>query len=200
MIKKHIGFLFASERSEIISKWRDGIFEKMDYEKYKQCQNRGLKKIFRKFKIFYYKFKMFLYSVLLCKEKVQRYKNKINTVDDIPENWDYMGNSILNPILSKYIKNKIKEEIFDLMTVFKHENFLPEIKYANGEENRDKYVNFYFKNDVKDDIIRNAINDTNIIYLHNSWTPIEYKLMSKEEFLKQDITLSKILKCTLDIL
>lgn len=42
-------------------------------------------------------------------------------------------------------------------------------------------------------------NNGGIICLHNSWTPKEYKQMSKESFLAEKNTLSNILKRVLEL-
>ena len=62
-------------------------------------------------------------------------------------------------------------------------------------DNSQKYVQFYFsKRETK--YVLNS-ND-GLIFLHNSWTPLKYKKMSENEFLKQDILLSKLLSELLD--
>ena len=74
----------------------------------------------------------------------------------------------------------------------------PEMKFFNNTSlnNEEKYKFFYFQNIEP----RNLINDVKgIILLHNSWTPLKYKSMSEEEFLAQDIFLSKLLKKILQL-
>jgi hypothetical protein len=69
-------------------------------------------------------------------------------------------------------------------------NALPELSIAREMDAGEKYINFYFS----DASIESAINNGGILYLHNSWTPERYKLMSENEFLSQDIVLAKILR------
>ena len=102
------------------------------------------------------------------------------------EGWDYLGNSILNKYLKKDSKHChiiSKKEI----------EMLPERIYGNKSIKNpiNQYIDFYFNQPYNDKILD---NNGGLIYLHNSWTPKKYKTMSREEFLKQDITLSKILK------
>ena len=101
------------------------------------------------------------------------------------KNWDFLGNAILDKIIygtdtSKYLpldNNIIKA--------------LPETIYYPDISRREAYCKFYFKDSFhKKDFDEN----TSIIYLHNSWTPEEYKNMTTQEFLNQDITLANILK------
>ena len=103
--------------------------------------------------------------------------------------WDCMGNRILKRSLktkNKKLFYKINSEVIKCF---------PEIEYKKinniitpAPEN---YANFYFKHDYSDFALE---NNGGIILLHNSWTPEEYKKMSREEFLKTNNTLSKILQ------
>jgi hypothetical protein len=103
--------------------------------------------------------------------------------------WDALGNSIIR----KSLKTKNKKLFYSLnRTQIKA---LPEVNFA--KENNIKsdmikfYQDFYFNNEHSE----YALNDNGgVIYLHNSWTPKEYKEMSEVEFLNSNNTLSQILK------
>ncbi len=69
---------------------------------------------------------------------------------------------------------------------------MPELEFAKSYKKLVKiYKNFYFYNDYSDFALK---DNGGIILLHNSWTPKEFKLMSKEEFLKINNTLANILQ------
>ena len=71
-------------------------------------------------------------------------------------------------------------------------NVFPEFNYFKNDSIHpiQKYKLFYFEN-IDPQIILNYTKG--LIFLHNSWTPLEYKNMSEKEFLKHDILLSKLL-------
>lgn len=101
----------------------------------------------------------------------------------------YFGNGIICPIVSSLKKHEVIS--LNRLKYFA----LPEHNFYN-DGNADwhctkKYWDFYFNNDFSTFIYE---NEKGIIMLHNSWTPDKYKNMSEEEFLKQDCTLSKVLK------
>ena len=105
--------------------------------------------------------------------------------------WHYLGNGIID----KFLRNTTGNMFYriDRNTI----NSFPERKfYKNSSFNNiQKYRLFYFqKRDPK--IVLN--NSRDILYLHNSWTPIEYKKMSASKFIRQDILLSKLLASILN--
>lgn len=97
--------------------------------------------------------------------------------------WHYLGNGILN----KLVKNASEKDFkrIDL----KNTNAWPELHLDKGNH-RKKYIDFYFS---KKDMNHFLVNCKGILLLHNSWTPLKFKKMSKEEFLQQDIMLAHIL-------
>lgn len=103
--------------------------------------------------------------------------------------WDYMGNSIIDKMLR--VADKKYYHGVDRLKI----NALPEVNFQkeNGI-NLDKienYRKFYFN----EEHVKYSLKDTcGVIYLHNSWTPKNYKQMSEEEFLSENNTLSGILK------
>lgn len=109
--------------------------------------------------------------------------------------WDYLGNGILNQILKKAEKKEFI--IFDWVKL----NAIPERQiYQTGGimtsgkkkfEIIEAYHKLYF---LPGDPKKIIYNNPGIIFLHNSWTEKKYKNMSKNDFLKQNIMLSSLLK------
>ena len=102
------------------------------------------------------------------------------------ENWDFMGNGILNRILKK-----AKKHPQDFLSVDKkNNNIFPELT-EYGTISAETYRKFYFENDFSKKVLENTHG---IILLHNSWTPREYLKMTEKEFLSQNNTISNLLK------
>lgn len=105
---------------------------------------------------------------------------------------DYLGNSIFNPIV-KECKGKeyLMIDAYNKMLAF------PEIIFIKDKLPRNiKYKMFYFSRGNPKQIID---NNQGIIMLHNNWTPYNYRKMSEDEFLKQDILLAHLLRQILRI-
>ena len=105
----------------------------------------------------------------------------------------YLGNKIINNLL----KNITGNQFFSLKNI--ELNALPERSIYKNPLNlsdRQRYIEFYFKKRNPEIILNNS---KEIILLHNSWTPIEYKKMKEKEFLKQDILMSFLIKKVLNI-
>ena len=122
--------------------------------------------------------------------KVRIYKeNMINPILDNLEmlkSWSYLGNNIVNRIITNA---KTKEFLrLDRNKL----NAMPELNlYKNySQAQKYKYNLLYFRRGDPKIVLNKA---KNIILLHNSWTPFKYKSMSEQEFLSQDILLSKLL-------
>ena len=100
--------------------------------------------------------------------------------------WNYLGNGIID----RLVKNTTSKKFFRLDR--NKMNALPEIKYFENSSlnNMQRYKRFYFRKGDPQFIIKKA---KGIILLHNSWTPLKFKKMTEEEFLKQDILLSRLL-------
>lgn len=99
---------------------------------------------------------------------------------------DYLGNFLFNPII-KECKGKEYFQIHALKMFA-----LPEKIFIKDNINsKMKYIMFYFSPGNPKKIID---NNQGIIMLHNDWTPVKYKKMSEEEFLKQDILLAHLLR------
>lgn len=106
------------------------------------------------------------------------------------ERWDFLGNLPLK------IPLKIAEHIsaaafssIDKMAI----NAFPELSIGCGADVIEKYVSYYFS-DASGTCIEYAVNNGGMLCLHNSWTPAAYMRMDEEEFLSQDIVLTKILR------
>ena len=102
------------------------------------------------------------------------------------KSWDYLGNGIINKLIKNVSVNK-----FFLLDRNKMQAF-PELRlFQNSSQNiKEKYKALYFEKRDPQIILDSS---KSIILLHNSWTPFKYKAMSEEEFLNQDVLLSKLL-------
>ena len=117
-----------------------------------------------------------------------KYRNNSNYWKKIYEkadSFDYLGNGIIDPLL-KNISNK-KFFRLESNTI----NPLPERNYFKGSSlnDKEKYRLFYFQKGNPNIIFKYA---KYLLLLHNSWTLEKYKNMSENEFLNQDILLSKL--------
>lgn len=106
--------------------------------------------------------------------------------------WNYLGNSIIEPLLKNITANQFFHKNSDTIKV------CPELIYMKNSslDNLQKYETFYFSKGETKFVLNNA---DSLIFLHNNWTPLKYKLMTEKEFLKQDILLSKLLKQLLEL-
>ncbi len=162
MIGTHLAFIKANNNSKIIKKWHNQI--KYNLKFYKNIKYRNNK------------FNNAIQKML----HPRRFSGL--------ENWDYLGNSILN----KMLKTKDKKKFFSINRM--EINALPELNYKKFDNVVQNYQHFYFENDFSQDIIKNT---KGIILLHNSWTPKEFLYMNEEEFLTHANTLSNLLKVLL---
>ena len=148
---QHIGFIFASANSTILTEWLNQII--ININNAKQTNNMTKK----------------LETLTL---------------------WNYLGNGIIDPL----VRNTSSTKFFRL-DKYKL-NVFPELKFfGNSTLNViDKYIKFYFRKGKPEQILNDI---KGIIMLHNSWTPNNFKSMSKKEFLEKDIFLSKLFKIIL---
>lgn len=107
------------------------------------------------------------------------------------ERWDYCANSIIDP-LSKTMKHQ-ELNVLDADALLA----LPERVVFNQVDTITAYTKFYFSNNTEWEKVFDQ--SAGIWLLHNSWTPEHFRKMTEEEFLKQDVALShllrKVLKC-----
>ena len=123
--------------------------------------------------------------------------NKTNTTDwyqsfEEVNAWNYLGNGILNNLVINTTSNKYFGVDHDKIKIF------PELHYIKNSslDFYEKYKKFFFeKGDPQ--LVLNISKD--LVFLFNSWTDLKYKQMSEDEFLHQDILLSKLLSKLLDI-
>lgn len=109
-------------------------------------------------------------------------KDKLLNFKKDKDFWAYLGNSIIYNYVKEH-SNEIK--IFDVIK----ENIMPEkIGCSPTKSHQEIYTEFYFKNNLH----LSDIN-TNMIMLHNSWTPKFFKCLNEQDFLKYNCTLSNIL-------
>lgn len=127
--------------------------------------------------------------------KVKLYKEillKIETNSTFKNNWksEISWNFLGNGIVDKILKNTTDKQFLRIDR--NKMNALPEIKFFNDSKLDliQKYQQLYFQKRDPQIVLNNS---KSIIMLHNSWTPLNYKSMSEEEFLKQDILLAKLL-------
>ena len=135
--------------------------------------NEWLEKIINNVKI--YK------DVIKDKNNSQSWKKAYEKI----KSFDYLGNGIIDPILRNITGKQYLRLSSDKINTF------PERKYFKGDAllNYEKYRLFYFQKRNPKIVTKNA---KYLLLLHNSWTPKKYKNMSENEFLNQDILLSKL--------
>lgn len=132
--------------------------------------------------------------------KVKNYKNFIShkkNTSVCDNSWNkmksyfYLGYDIINPLL-KNIRGKkyLRLDVNDM-------NVFPERKFfKNSSLDYSKQFEFFYFEKGDPQIILNDSID--LIMLHHSWTPPKYKNMSENEFLQQDILISKLLSKILE--
>lgn len=169
MIEVHIGFIIAKKKNSFVMR----------------NWNLGIKK-HRTWK-FLFKYVKFI------RDFINKFLPKLSMYIRY-NNWAYLGNIPLAAVLRKANKKQfysIDKEKYKL---------LPEVNYSKENNIEDYFVDNYKKFYFEKELSEYALDGNNgIIYLHNSWTPDVYKEMSKEEFLKQNITLAKLLNKVLNI-
>ena len=109
-----------------------------------------------------------------------KYQDKFISNPNSPTQWSVFGNDFTDRYVLEH------EDI----TISSVHSCWPENYMVNGESRYEKYLKFYFDNKFHlSDILQ-----TDMLMLHNSWTPDWYKDLSKEEVLSANCTLSNILK------
>lgn len=123
----------------------------------------------------------------MMKEWLDYQKNAIKNFKKDEEFWAYLGNRFVTPYCETHTDDI---EIFDVHI----EGCMPELK-EEGANAIEKYRKFYFesKQNFRD------IDTRNLLMLHNSWTPVEYKNMSEKVFLESGCTMANILSEILQI-
>lgn len=133
--------------------------------------------------LFNIKLKLLIYKMFI---KIPFLKKIFKDILKNLENWDVLGNSILNT----YFRSKNK----NIYSIDRQKiKCMPElIYYPNYKEigHYSAYNKFYFDSCEEEF----NINETTLLLLHNSWTPKSYKDKSIDEILQCNNTISKILK------
>jgi hypothetical protein len=96
--------------------------------------------------------------------------------------WDVMGNAFTDD----YLKKNLYVSIGSI-----NEKWAETYMIKENIERKIKYKKFYFENNFS---IKDLTEKTNMLMLHNSWTPDWYKKLNKDGVLKQNCTLSNILR------
>ncbi len=107
--------------------------------------------------------------------------------------YDYLGNGIVDNLIkthSNFCYNL--DEIF--VNAFPERRLDYNLEYLKKAHLR--YQVFYFLSNLPEVAFE---NNCGLLCLHNSWTPIEYKLMNEEEFLSNNNTISNIFKQVLEL-
>lgn len=106
--------------------------------------------------------------------------------------WFFLGNGIINNLIKNVSTKKFLGIHCDDIQVF------PELKLVKNDtlDFRQKYELYFFNKGDPQPVLDTAHD---FIFLQNSWTPPKYKQMTEDEFLHQDILLSKLLAKLLDI-
>lgn len=113
--------------------------------------------------------------------KWARHQDSVINSDVKNVSWD----TFVNSFSDKYIQRH--EEI----TIRSRRNIVPESYMIKDDLTKQQYLKFYFESKYH----LSDIEPTEMIMLHNSWTPKWYKDLSKADVLKSDLcTMSNILK------
>ena len=114
------------------------------------------------------------------------YQDVVISNPNIPHSWSMVGNDFTD----RYVAEHSEITISDVS------NCWPETYMIKDNMPRyDKYSKFYFGTHYR----LFDINPTDMLMLHNSWTPDIYKKLSADEIINDDCTLSNILKEVLEL-
>ena len=108
--------------------------------------------------------------------------NKLPNMKKDTTSWNIMGNAFTN----FYLKEHKEIKIGNL-----DQNWPENYMINSNAEHKIKYQKFYFNSNFN---LKDIKNKTNMLMLHNSWTPDWYKKLSKVQVLNQKCTLSNILR------
>ena len=101
-----------------------------------------------------------------------------------PQRWSIMGNDFTD----KYVQEHLE------ITIGQVDYCWPEVYMISGDIPRyKKYEEFYFNRSY----LMEDLFPTDMLMLHNSWTPDNYKKLSEKEIFHTDCTMTNILKYAL---
>ena len=108
----------------------------------------------------------------------------LNSLGEV-NSWYYLGNGIIDNLIINKTKKDFLGIDYQKILVF------PEDKYIRNSSFIDiqRYNLFFYKKGNPQKVLDIS---KDLVFLHNSWTPLKYKQMSEKEFLHQDILLSKL--------
>lgn len=109
------------------------------------------------------------------------YQDEILADAKAPHYWNIMGNAFTDT----YVKEHKEIKIYPISDTWAETYMI-----KDNTHNYWKYVKFYFdsKYSLKD------LHSTDLLMLHNSWTPEWYKTRIERDVLRTDCTLTRILK------
>ena len=109
-----------------------------------------------------------------------KYQDEVIANPDASYHWSVMGNDFTDPYVREHMD----------ITIGHIKNCCPETYMIKGNISRyEKYHQLYF--DKKYHL--SDLHDTDMLMLHNSWTPTWYKNMTADDVLAANYTLSNIL-------
>lgn len=114
-------------------------------------------------------------------KKWAEYQDNVVAYPNSSSGWDIMGNAFID----KYAQSHDEVSFLDISS-----KTHPEYIIAGNNSNKYKYRKFYFE----DTYTIEDIPTTEMLLLHNSWTPAWYKELNSEEVLNHNCTLSNILR------
>ena len=110
-----------------------------------------------------------------------RYQDAVIADPNCSDHWSVMINAFTNPYIGKHPE----------VTISDVRNCWPETYMIDGDDPRYvKYEKFYFEHDYHLD----DLDQTDMLMLHNSWTPAWYKDLSVSDIFAKHCTLSNILR------
>lgn len=105
--------------------------------------------------------------------------------------WDYLGNNILDPL----IRNPEMQVRLDLRDSVER-GFVIYPRFGFQEPTIDSYLKFWLQNHFEEKDVIAAAKDK-VLALQNSWTPADYKALSRQEILHDNRLLSRVLRAAL---
>ena len=122
----------------------------------------------------------------MLREWLEFIRERINNPDS-PPSWDYFSNAFTD----EYFKNHPDEiKRFDILPVMPEES---EIQRSVPDMINNYLEYYFFTSKHIEDV------DAEMLFLHNSWVPLEFKIFGREEFLRCNFTLANVLMATLDL-
>ena len=132
------------------------------------------------FKAIIYKVRLYKYRLLLYRFFHNKYFAKLY---EESRHWSYLSTSIIEDLAKNTSEKEFKHIEID------NAYALPDLTILEGPS-KERYNNFYFSSVNNMPIIKKS---KGVLLLHNSWTPEKYKMMSEDQFLRQNIFLAHLI-------